>query len=196
MWLLIFNSFFYTKISAQCNNFDVTTIAGTIRTPGSMDGNGTVARFFSPFGVSTDRAGNIYVADFANHTIRKITQEGDVTTIAGTAGIIGNNDGVGISARFNGPVDVTIDEALKNEGIARELVNRIQNLRKESGLEVTDKIELRIQKDGNVEKAIESNKAYLKSETLTEILNLEEHLEEGTEVTFDEIQTKLFIQKH
>ena len=63
-------------------------------------------------------------------------------------------------------------------------------------MEVTDKIELKILKDGNVEKAIESNEAYLKSETLTEILNLEEQLEEGTEVAFDDVQTKLFIQKH
>ncbi|MGD1947166.1 MAG: DUF5915 domain-containing protein, partial [Croceivirga sp.] len=93
-------------------------------------------------------------------------------------------------------LDVTIDDELRNEGIARELVNRIQNLRKESGLEVTDKIELKILKDGNVEKAIENNEAYLKSETLTEILNLEEQLDEGTEVSFDDVQTKLFIQKH
>jgi isoleucyl-tRNA synthetase len=140
--------------------------------------------------------------------IQKIEQEGELMLQLDNKKIklqlsdveITSQDIEGWLVASSGPLtvalDVTIDEALKNEGIARELVNRIQNLRKESGLEVTDKIELRIQKDGNVEKAIESNKAYLKSETLTEILNLEEHLEEGTEVTFDEIQTKLFIQKH
>ena len=92
-------------------------------------------------------------------------------------------------------LDITIDETLRNEGIARELVNRIQNLRKESGLEVTDKIELKILKDGNVEKAVSTNEDYLKSETLTAVLDFEEKLDEGIEVSFDGIQTKLFIQK-
>ena len=148
------------------------------------------------------------ILGLGQNDIQKIEQEGELMLQLDNKKIklqlsdveITSQDIEGWLVASSGPLtvalDVTIDEALKNEGIARELVNRIQNLRKESGLEVTDKIELRIQKDGNVEKAIESNKAYLKSETLTEILNLEEHLEEGTEVTFDEIQTKLFIQKH
>ncbi len=140
--------------------------------------------------------------------IQKIEQEGEITLNLENKNIklqlsdveITSQDIEGWLVASSGPLtvalDITIDEELRNEGIARELVNRIQNLRKESGLEVTDKIELKILKDGNVEKAVENNKAYLKSETLTEILNLEEQLEEGTEVAFDEVQTKLFIQKH
>lgn len=93
-------------------------------------------------------------------------------------------------------LDVTIDETLKKEGIARELVNRIQNLRKESGFEVTDKIDIKILKDGLVENAVSSNEEYIKTETLTAELNFEEELEEGTEIAFDEVNTKLFIQKH
>ncbi len=93
-------------------------------------------------------------------------------------------------------LDVTIDETLKNEGIARELVNRIQNLRKESGFEVTDKIDIKILKDGFVESAITSNEEYIKNETLTAELNIEEILEEGVAIAFDEVNTKLFIQKH
>ncbi|WP_228236445.1 isoleucine--tRNA ligase [Allomuricauda sp. M10] len=93
-------------------------------------------------------------------------------------------------------LDVTIDETLKNEGIARELVNRIQNLRKESGFEVTDKIDIKILKDGFVESAITSNEEYIKNETLTAELNFEEILEEGVAIAFDEVNTKLFIQKH
>jgi len=93
-------------------------------------------------------------------------------------------------------LDVTIDEALRKEGIARELVNRIQNLRKESGYEVTDKIDIKILKDGLVEKAVESNLNYIKTETLAADLNFEESLENGTEIAFDNINTKLFIQKH
>lgn len=93
-------------------------------------------------------------------------------------------------------LDVTIDENLKKEGIARELVNRIQNLRKESGFEVTDKIDIKILKDGLVEQAVSSNEEYIKTETLTAQLNFEENLEEGIAIAFDEVNTKLFIQKH
>ena len=140
--------------------------------------------------------------------IQKIEQEGEITLDLENKNIklqlsdveITSQDIEGWLVASSGPLtvalDITIDEELRNEGIARELVNRIQNLRKESGLEVTDKIELKILKDGNVEKAVENNEAYLKSETLTEVLNLEEQLDEGTEVAFDEVQTKLFIQKY
>ncbi|MEM9078099.1 MAG: isoleucine--tRNA ligase [Bacteroidota bacterium] len=93
-------------------------------------------------------------------------------------------------------LDITIDETLRKEGIARELVNRIQNLRKESGFEVTDKIDIKILKDGFVEKAVSSNEEYIKTETLTAELNFEEQLEEGVAIAFDEVNTKLFIQKH
>ncbi len=93
-------------------------------------------------------------------------------------------------------LDVSINQELREEGIARELVNRIQNIRKDSGYEVTDKIDVKILKDGFVEKAVESNLEYIKTETLTAALNLEEKLEKGTEVAFDEVNTKLFIIKH
>lgn len=93
-------------------------------------------------------------------------------------------------------LDVTIDETLRKEGIARELVNRIQNIRKESGFEVTDKIDIKILKDGFVESAVSSNEEYIKTETLTAELNFEEKLDEGIAITFDEVNTKLFIQKH
>ncbi len=93
-------------------------------------------------------------------------------------------------------LDVSIDDELRKEGIARELVNRIQNIRKDSGYEVTDKIDVKILKDGFVEKAVESNIEYIKTETLTAELGFEEKLEKGTEVAFDEVNTKLFIVKH
>jgi len=93
-------------------------------------------------------------------------------------------------------LDVSINDELRKEGIARELVNRIQNIRKDSGYEVTDKIDVKILKDGFVEKAVESNLEYIKTETLTAALDFEEKLEKGTEVAFDEVNTKLFIVKH
>jgi isoleucyl-tRNA synthetase len=93
-------------------------------------------------------------------------------------------------------LDVTINEELREEGIARELVNRIQNLRKDSGFDVTDRIDVQIQNDTKVAAAIASNQAYIKSETLTEDLKIMDTLNDGIEIVFDEINTKLFIKKH
>jgi isoleucyl-tRNA synthetase len=93
-------------------------------------------------------------------------------------------------------LDVTITEELRKEGIARELVNRIQNLRKDSGFEVTDRIEVQLQNDALVAAAIASNKDYIKSETLTEVLQIVDNVNDGIEIAFDDINTKLFIKKH
>ncbi len=92
-------------------------------------------------------------------------------------------------------LDVSITEDLKNEGIARELVNRIQNLRKESGLEVTDKIRLFIKKDGVIDKAVELNEEYIKNETLTKELILKEEVKNGNDIVFDQVNTVLFLEK-
>ncbi|MGC1633519.1 MAG: DUF5915 domain-containing protein, partial [Gelidibacter sp.] len=92
-------------------------------------------------------------------------------------------------------LDVTISEELKSEGVARELVNRIQNLRKDSGYELTDRIVVHFQKDEQIINAINKNLDYLKTETLTEELKILEHLDNGIEIAFDDVNTKLFIQK-
>ena len=92
-------------------------------------------------------------------------------------------------------LDVTISDELRKEGIARELINRIQNFRKESGFDVTDKIKLSVLKDGIVEKAILENENYIKTETLTDQLLLEDEVKNGIEVAFDEVNTKLLIEK-
>lgn len=90
-------------------------------------------------------------------------------------------------------LDVTITNNLRKEGIARELVNRIQNLRKESGLEVTDRITLKVKKDGIVDDAVIDNREYIKSETLTKELILEDDFANGTDIVFDQVNTKLLI---
>ena len=87
------------------------TLAGLAGTSGSTDGTGTAARFNYPTGVTVDGAGNIYVADTDNHTIRKITPAGVVTTVAGQAGTSGSADGTGQRAHFNCPSGVTVDNA-------------------------------------------------------------------------------------
>ena len=92
-------------------------------------------------------------------------------------------------------LDVTISEALKEEGIARELVNRIQNLRKDSGFELTDRIEVYLQSEVAIENAIKQNLEYIKLETLTEELHLVAQLDTGVDISFEAINTKLHIQK-
>ncbi|RZJ35133.1 MAG: isoleucine--tRNA ligase [Flavobacterium sp.] len=91
-------------------------------------------------------------------------------------------------------LDITVTEELKMEGIARELVNRIQNLRKDSGLEVTDKIGVVLQKDELLEESVAANEDYIKSETLTGSLRFEEQID-GMEVEFDNIKTRILITK-
>ena len=87
----------------------VTTLAGTANSPGSADGTGADARFKDPKGVTVDGAGNVFVADSGNHTIRKITPAGVVTTLAGTANSSGSADGTGVNAQFNNPTGVAVD---------------------------------------------------------------------------------------
>jgi hypothetical protein len=87
----------------------VTTLAGN-GTSGFVDSKGTAARFNSPDGLGIDNQSNVYVADLANHAIRKITPTGDVTTIAGN-GTPGSADGSLGAARFNFPYDVDLDAA-------------------------------------------------------------------------------------
>jgi sugar lactone lactonase YvrE len=89
----------------------VTTLAGLAGSSGSLDGIGSAARFSSPTGVVADNAGNLYVADTANNTIRKITPGGTVTTVAGLAGSEGSEDGTGSEARFRSPFGVAVDNA-------------------------------------------------------------------------------------
>ncbi|MEZ4364380.1 MAG: hypothetical protein R3B48_29665 [Kofleriaceae bacterium] len=89
----------------------VTTLAGTAGMLGSADGTGAEARFQIPLGVAVDSAGNVYVADQSNSTIRKVTAAGVVTTLAGTAGMRGSADGTGAAARFAFPLGVAVDSA-------------------------------------------------------------------------------------
>jgi isoleucyl-tRNA synthetase len=96
-------------------------------------------------------------------------------------------------------LDITISQELKQEGIARELINRIQNLRKENNLEVTDKIELWILKHDQISDAILNNNEYICSETLAVKLHyIDEFIHENskTEVEIeDEVKTYVSIRK-
>src|SRR5262249_25460047 len=91
---------------------EVSTLAGATGLRGSTDGAGAAARFSGPRGVAIDSAGNVYVADANNSTIRKITPDGEVSKFAGAADSSpGNIDATGTAARFFGPEGIAIDSA-------------------------------------------------------------------------------------
>ena len=148
------------------------------------------------------------VARFGQEDIQKMEREGEIVLELDNKSIILQLQDVEISSQdiegwlvassgsLTVALDITIDESLRGEGIARELVNRIQNLRKESGLEVTDRIDITVLRDKALEHAVRRNLEYIKSETLTDDLAFADRLEEGTEIAFDEVNTKLLIQKH
>jgi isoleucyl-tRNA synthetase len=92
-------------------------------------------------------------------------------------------------------LDVTISEDLRKEGISRELVNRIQNARKDSGLEVTDKIQLTVLNFEDFQQSIQDNKDYIMSETLTKELVFVDELNDGTDIEFDAIKSRISIKK-
>ncbi len=94
---------------AFAQDYAFTTLAGAPGGSGSTDGIGRAARFSSPVSVAVDAAGNLFVADTGNHTIRKVTADGIVTTLAGSPGARGIADGPGQDARFNAPGGVAVD---------------------------------------------------------------------------------------
>ncbi|BDU68956.1 hypothetical protein GETHOR_10570 [Geothrix oryzae] len=87
----------------------LTTLAGVPDQTGSADGVGASALFNYPKGLAVDAAENIYVADTGNHTIRLVTPQGQVSTLAGSPGMTGRIDGAGISARFVRPSGLVVD---------------------------------------------------------------------------------------
>ena len=89
----------------------VTTFAGASGQAGNADGTGAAARFSSPVGLALDAAGNLYVADGGNHTVRRISAAGVVTTVVGVAGQAGSSDGAAAVARLDTPIKVALDGA-------------------------------------------------------------------------------------
>lgn len=87
----------------------LATLAGVPDQTGSADGTGASALFNYPRGLAVDAADNIYVADTGNHTIRRVTPQGQVSTIAGSPGVAGRVDGTGASAQFSRPSGLVVD---------------------------------------------------------------------------------------
>lgn len=95
-------------------------------------------------------------------------------------------------------LDITITPELKDEGIARELINRIQNIRKDNKFEVTDKITVIIEKNNELELAVKKNYAYICSETLAESLNLTDSISADNKMQIElteDLKTNIIIEK-
>ncbi len=104
--------------------------------------------------------------------------------------LVANNKGITVA------LDITMNEGLIEEGIARELVNRIQNIRKDSGLEITDRIQLSIVKHDKINAAITANKKYICDETLAdELLICDEEPKNAVAIEFDDIKTYIALVK-
>jgi isoleucyl-tRNA synthetase len=147
------------------------------------------------------------VKNFTQEQINQIENEKSITLDIGGNSINLSVDDVEITSQdipgwlvakegnITVALDITLTESLIKEGIARELVNRIQNMRKDSGFEVTDKIFVYFEKDALLEAAINDNKDYIMSETLSRIIDFKDVLENGTPLEVDGIQTRIVISK-
>jgi isoleucyl-tRNA synthetase len=135
-----------------------------------------------------ERDGSLSIVIAGNNVILSL-EDVEITSQDIEGWLVANSNGITVA------LDITISPELKQEGIARELVNRIQNIRKDSGFEVTDKIKVYLQNNDTLQEAVKANEAYIKSETLTECLVFEENIANGTEIEFDEIKTKITITK-
>lgn len=135
-----------------------------------------------------DKQGTLDVV-IAGNSVTLSLEDVEITSQDIEGWLVANSNGITVA------LDITLTEELKNEGIARELVNRIQNIRKDSGFEVTDKIKVQIKRNGILEDAVSKNEDYIKSETLTDELVFVDALENGTEIEFDDIRTIILISK-
>ncbi|MDO5654652.1 MAG: isoleucine--tRNA ligase [Flavobacteriaceae bacterium] len=102
---------------------------------------------------------------------------------------------VAVDGNLTVALDTTLNEELISEGIARELVNRIQNLRKQSGLEVTDRINIQFQKEATLKKAVDKNLDYISNETLTDSISFFDELNSENFVEIDDIVSNIVILK-
>ena len=103
--------------------------------------------------------------------------------------LVANGNGLTVA------LDIQLDDALIKEGVAREMINRIQNLRKDRGLEVTDKIILYLKEDALLKQVFETHQEYIQQETLTDKIVVEKSIDEGETIEFDQIKTVVNLQK-
>ena len=131
-----------------------------------------------------------YVMQLEEDTIELIAEDVEITPVDIPGWKVVNDAGLTVA------LDVNISEPLRLEGLAREMVNRLQNLRKDSGLEVTDRISVRIQESGILGRAVEQNSEYIRAQILADNIELVKELSEGLEVEIEEgMLTKIHLNK-
>jgi isoleucyl-tRNA synthetase len=135
-----------------------------------------------------EREGTLAIV-IGGNTVSLTLEDVEITSQDIEGWLVANSNGITVA------LDITISAELKQEGIARELVNRIQNIRKDSGFEVTDKIRVTLQQNAELQAAVVANQEYIKSETLTESLVFESEVTNGLEIEFDDIKTRIIITK-
>ncbi len=147
------------------------------------------------------------IKSFSQEEIAKIEKEGEIFVEINNKSIKLDSNDVEISSKdiegwlvanaegLTVALDVTITDELRKEGVARELINRIQNARKDSGLEVTDKIKLTFLSFADLQESVLANESYIKAETLTNELVFVEALENGIDIEFDTIKSRMLIEK-
>jgi isoleucyl-tRNA synthetase len=147
------------------------------------------------------------IQNFSQEEIQKIEKNGEIYVEVSGKSVNLTSEDVEISSQdipgwlvansgaITVALDITVTDELRKEGIARELVNRIQNIRKDSGFEVTDRIKVYLQDSEALEQAVKANENYIKSETLTDELIFEKEIANGTEIEFEDIKTLVLISK-
>ncbi|WP_299118497.1 isoleucine--tRNA ligase [uncultured Tenacibaculum sp.] len=138
--------------------------------------------------IKIEKEGNISI-EINDKIINLETADVEISSKDIEGWLVANAEGLTVA------LDVTINDDLRKEGVARELVNRIQNARKETGLDVTDKIKLTILQAADLENSVIANENYIKAETLTDTLVFVDDLKTGTDIEFDAIKSKMLIEK-
>jgi isoleucyl-tRNA synthetase len=144
---------------------------------------------FSPEKINELEANGLLSLVISGKSIILTTEDVEISSQDIPGWLVANANGITVA------LDITLTEELKQEGIARELVNRIQNIRKDSGFEVTDKIKVQMLRNEELELAVKNNESYIMSETLTQDLIFVDKIENGIEIEFDDIKTMILISK-
>src|SRR5690554_5327480 len=127
--------------------------------------------------------------EISGNSVKLTLEEVEISSQDIEGWLVANANGITVA------LDITITDELRKEGIARELVNRIQNIRKDSGFEVTDKINVQMLRNESIEQAVNANLEYIKTETLTDSLTFVDKLENGIEIEFDDLKTRIIVDK-
>jgi len=139
--------------------------------------------------IKTLESAGKFILNIGDETIEILPEDVEIIT-EDMPGWMVSNEG-----KLTVALDITVTEALLQEGVARELVNRIQNIRKSSGLEITDRIRIEIQQSKEIKQAVLNHTNYITSQTLADNLLITEQISEGTELDFEDYVVIVKVSK-